>query len=203
MIDLAIGRILLLHNMILAFGGIPLLYMGDEIGLLNDSTYLDDEDLTGDNRWMHRPAMDWYLAEHRVDVETVSGRIFQGLTRLVRARKRTASLHAQAPVFPVWTHNEQVFGLLRESPRGRLLALANFSRTEQAISPHRLMEMGFDGPLINQIVQARRRQALRLRGDHRSQRGDQYDGPNYAWRHMRPFGWRKKSKISEFGFRIA
>jgi amylosucrase len=151
LIDLAIGRILLLHNMILAFGGIPLLYMGDEIGLLNDSTYLDDEDLTGDNRWMHRPAMDWYLAEHRVDVETVSGRIFQGLTRLVRARKRTASLHAQAPVFPVWTHNEQVFGLLRESPRGRLLALANFSRTEQAISPHRLMEMGFDGPLINQI----------------------------------------------------
>jgi len=42
-IDLAIKRILLLHGMIMSYGGIPLLYYGDEIGTLNDCTFLDDE----------------------------------------------------------------------------------------------------------------------------------------------------------------
>lgn len=151
LIELAISRILLLHNMILAFGGIPLLYMGDEIGLLNDKTYLEDKDLADDNRWMHRPKMDWELAEQRLSEQSVAGRIFQGLVRLIRARKRTPALHAEASRYPVWTHNEQIFGLIRESPRGRLLVLGNFSQTEQAMSPHRLMEMGFDGSLINRI----------------------------------------------------
>ncbi len=151
LIELAIGRILLLHNMILAFGGIPLLYMGDEIGLLNDNAYLNDDNLAGDNRWMHRPPMDWNLAEQRSDEKSVSGRIFQGLVHLIRTRKRIPALHAEAPAYAVWTYNEQVFGLLWESPRGRLLVLGNFSKTAQAISPHRLMEMGFDGPLVNQI----------------------------------------------------
>ncbi len=35
-LDLAVRRILLLHSIILAYGGIPLIYMGDELGLLND-----------------------------------------------------------------------------------------------------------------------------------------------------------------------
>ena len=35
--DRAIRIILLLHGMILSFGGIPLLYYGDELGTLNDS----------------------------------------------------------------------------------------------------------------------------------------------------------------------
>jgi amylosucrase len=65
--DLALRRILLIHSMILAFGGMPLLYMGDEIGLLNDDSYLDDPNLAGDNRWLHRPCMDWELAAKRDD----------------------------------------------------------------------------------------------------------------------------------------
>ncbi|MCZ7671409.1 MAG: alpha-amylase family glycosyl hydrolase [Chloroflexi bacterium] len=64
-IDLALRRITLLHSMILAFGGIPLLYMGDEIGLLNDHSYLQEPNLAGDNRWLHRPRMDWKLAAER------------------------------------------------------------------------------------------------------------------------------------------
>jgi hypothetical protein len=42
-----------------AYGGIPLLYMGDELALRNDSGYLADAALAPDNRWMHRPPMDW------------------------------------------------------------------------------------------------------------------------------------------------
>ena len=35
-------RILLLHAVAFAYGGLPLIYMGDELGLLNDAAYLDD-----------------------------------------------------------------------------------------------------------------------------------------------------------------
>ncbi len=150
-IDLAIGRILLLHAMIFAFGGIPLIYMGDEIGLLNDHSYLNDPDLADDNRWMHRPPMDWAKAAKRTDEKSIEGRIFQSLLRLIDARKRLFPLHARARSRPVWTHNEHIFGLIRESARGRVLVLGNFSEWGQAVSRHRLRELGFDGEMVDRI----------------------------------------------------
>jgi amylosucrase len=151
-LDLAVRRILLIHSLILAFGGIPLLYMGDEIGLLNDDSYLADPDLAGDNRWLHRPFMDWALAEKRHDWTSVNGRLFQSLRRLIHARQQTPALHAQAAASPVWSHNEQIFGLLRESPRGRLLILGNFSPQPQTVPAYRLHDLGFSGPLTDCIT---------------------------------------------------
>lgn len=150
-LDLAVRRILLIHSLILAFGGIPLLYMGDEIGLLNDPSYLEDPNLAADNRWLHRPRMDWALAEKRHDWQNVNGRLFQSLRQFIQARKRTPALHAQAGSRPVWTHNEQVFGLLRVSPRGRVLVLANFSPQPQTVPAHRLHELGFGGQRHDQL----------------------------------------------------
>lgn len=172
-IDLAVRRILLLHNLIFAFGGIPLLYMGDEIGLLNDHSYRDDPDLAGDNRWLHRPRMEWGRVERdEWGVESrsraaeaqrsggagekggaVSGRIFRGIQKLVAARKRVVALHARARAYAVWTHNEQVFGLLRESPRGRLLVLANFSERPQTVPGYRMDELGFGGRLTDVLTE--------------------------------------------------
>ncbi|HEX6384431.1 MAG TPA: amylosucrase [Anaerolineae bacterium] len=148
-IDLAIGRILLLHDMIFVFGGIPVIYMGDEIGMLNDYSYLDAPDLADDNRWLHRPVMDWEKAEERHDPQTITGRIFQGVQHLVEARQQTVALHAQADAHPVWTHNDHVFGLIRDSARGRLLILANFTEHPQTVPAYRLQEMGFGGPLFD------------------------------------------------------
>ncbi|MCB8934714.1 MAG: DUF3459 domain-containing protein, partial [Candidatus Promineofilum sp.] len=148
----AIRRILLLYNLIFAFGGIPLIYMGDEIGLLNDPSYRDDPERRDDNRWMHRPAMDWERAAERGDWWSVAGRIFQGMRRMLAVRRRTAAFHAQAGAFAVWTHNEAVFGLLRDSPRGRVLVLANFSERPQTVPGYRLHEMYFSGRLIDRLT---------------------------------------------------
>ena len=41
-VELAVRRVLLLHAVAFAHGGLPLIYMGDELGLLNDTSYLDD-----------------------------------------------------------------------------------------------------------------------------------------------------------------
>ncbi|MCC6604930.1 MAG: alpha-amylase family protein [Anaerolineae bacterium] len=152
-VELAIRRILLLHNLIFAYGGIPLLYMGDEIGLLNDHSYLDNPDLANDSRWIHRPFMNWDKAAERHDPHTITGRIYQGLCQLVAARKRTAVLHAETAVYPIWTYNDHVFGLLRDNPRGRLLILANVTEAHQTVSRHRLRELGFTGLLINRLTE--------------------------------------------------
>ena len=67
--ELAIRRVLLLYAVAFAHGGLPLIYMGDELGLLNDPAGREDPD----NRWMHRPFMDWTAAERRHDPASVRG----------------------------------------------------------------------------------------------------------------------------------
>ena len=147
----AVDRILLIHSMIMAFGGIPLLYMGDELGLLNDHSYQFEPDLAADNRWMHRPKMDWEAAAGRGDDGGVNGRLFQGMCRLIEARKQMDAFHAQASKRPVWTYNDHVFGLVRQSPRGQVLVLGNFSDQPQTITRQRLAELGFSGALLDRL----------------------------------------------------
>jgi amylosucrase len=131
--ELAIRRILLLHAVAFAHGGLPLIYMGDELGFLNDASYLDDPHKRDDNRWMHRPAMDWALAERRHDPATVEGRLWAGLKRLVAARRATRAIHVQGVTEPVWTGNDHVFGLVREQAGERLLVVANFTADPQPL----------------------------------------------------------------------
>src|SRR3954454_14526193 len=131
--DLAVRRVLLLYAIAFAHGGLPLVYMGDELGLRNDHTYEDDPARAGDNRWMHRPPMDWAGAERRHDPATVEGRLWAGLRRLVAARRVTRAVHAQASGDPFFTGNDHVFGLFREHAGHRLVVLANFTPVPQAV----------------------------------------------------------------------
>jgi amylosucrase len=57
-VELAIRRILVMHSVILSIGGIPLIYLGDEVGTLNDYGYRTDPARAEDSRWVHRPAAD-------------------------------------------------------------------------------------------------------------------------------------------------
>lgn len=143
-IDMSIRRIMLLYSIIFSYGGIPLIYSGDEIGLLNDHGYLQNPAKAKDNRWMHRPPMDWATAENRHDPNTVGGRIFNEMLDLVAARKSTPQIHATASVQAIWTGNDHVFGFLRYSlSSGKLLALSNFSEQPQSINTNLIREQGF------------------------------------------------------------
>ena len=59
----AVARIKMLLTLELGFGGVPLLYMGDELAMLNDYTFRKDPAHAADNRWVHRPKMDWQLVD--------------------------------------------------------------------------------------------------------------------------------------------
>jgi amylosucrase len=141
--ELAVRRILLLHAIAFAHGGLPLIYMGDELGLLNDTTYLAEPDKADDNRWMHRPRMDWEAAGRRHDAGTVEGRLWAGLRRLVDARRSTRAIHVQGVVEPIWTGNEHVFGLCRAQAGERLLVLGNFTADPQPVDRGVVTGRGF------------------------------------------------------------
>jgi amylosucrase len=133
-VGLATARIFLLHAAAFGYGGIPLVYMGDEIGLLNDRSYLDDPHLADDNRWLHRPRMRWDAAERRHDTASVEGRIFAGLRHLVGVRAALPALHAAVESTPVDVGGRAVLGLVRRHPAGTLLALYNLSAAWQPVA---------------------------------------------------------------------
>jgi amylosucrase len=121
-IDAAIHRILMGHALIASFGGIPLLYMGDELGFLNDHSYEADPSLAHDGRWMHRPKMDWAKAARRHDPTTIEGRIFAGIRHILARRRATPHIHAANPVEIVDLRIDGVFAdTWRSLPESGLL----------------------------------------------------------------------------------
>jgi amylosucrase len=141
--ELAIRRILLLYAIAFAHGGLPLIYMGDELGLRNHDGDLANPARRDDNRWMHRPPMDWEAAARRHDPSTVEGRLWAGLQRLIAARRASRAVHAQGRTEPVWTGSDHVFGLRREHAGERLLLLANFTADQQPVRVAMLHDHGF------------------------------------------------------------
>lgn len=136
-IELSIRRILLLHALILSSGGIPLIYMGDEVGTLNDYSFGEDSARASDSRWVHRPAIDWTKMAKRSDRTTVEGRIYSGIKNLLRIRRQNA-LFAGSQMEVLELKNEHVLAFIRSGPAGRLLVLANFSDSEQQIDANEL-----------------------------------------------------------------
>jgi amylosucrase len=146
--DEGVRRLLLLYGVILGFGGIPLLYMGDELGLANDLAYVDDPDHADDSRWVQRPEMNWLTADLRHQPTTVEGRVFAGFSRLIRARRSIASMHASGVVEWVWTGHPSVAGFVRRHPvHGAVMVLANFSEHATVIAPDFPMRHGLTSPV--------------------------------------------------------
>ena len=105
-------RVILAHALALSTGGIPLLYLGDELGQLNDYSYRDDPAHAGDSRWVHRPAADPVAFAARHDPTTVAGRIHARLTALIEARRRTPEF-ADIPLTPFHTPHPSIVGFQR------------------------------------------------------------------------------------------
>lgn len=137
-VDLAIRRIMLLHTAIMGFGGVPLLYMGDELGLLNDRSFADDPDHARDNRWVHRPRMDWGLAAAATsegdggsdDVVThawAARRVFAGLRHVAEVRAATPHLHARTESRVLSSPDARLLILKRDHPLGAMVQVYNVS----------------------------------------------------------------------------
>ena len=127
----AIDRLICGYAMVLGFGGIPLIYMGDEIGLINDKSFSKNPTKADDNRWIHRPEMDWSLVKSAVNGKGVEGQVYQAFGKLISARKSLASLHAATPAKVFVTDNPAVLVFERNHAAGRLVEIYNLSEQTQ------------------------------------------------------------------------
>jgi amylosucrase len=122
--EYALRRLLLVHGLALCFGGVPMLYMGDELGTCNDHAYRDDPARAHDTRWVQRAAFDEERFARRYDAHSPSGQVYAGLRRLVAARRRQPELAAGIPCAALATSDPALLALARGE---RFLSLSNFS----------------------------------------------------------------------------
>ena len=77
-IDAALARIFLAHAVAAGWGGVPVIWSGDELAQPNDPAWADEPGHEDDNRWAHRPRLDWMRAQARDNAGTIPGQVFGG-----------------------------------------------------------------------------------------------------------------------------
>ena len=146
--DAALTRLETMYAVAYSFGGIPLVYMGDELALRNDPHWAVDPRHADDNRWLHRPEMDWSTAARRVEPGTPEHRMFTALRNLGRARRSTPALRSDADTWVVAHSNARVLAYVRSHPRGApLLGVACFSDDEELVNGSVLSNAGISAPV--------------------------------------------------------
>ena len=135
-IQRSIDRINMLHAIILSFGGIPVIYSGDEIAMLNDYSFLTYPSKSDDNRWMHRPKLDWKAAENRGNKRTPEGKVFTALQKMISLRKEISEFADENNVHLVESTNEHIFAFKRELGDESTLIIANFNDADEDAFAH-------------------------------------------------------------------
>ncbi len=123
----AIDRMVLMQACSFFVGGLPMLFYGDELGCTNDYTYLQDPSKNYDNRWMHRPMMDWKKVPLIDEIGSVEQRIFSATQRLISIRKKLPLLSDYCNIEWLSPYNIHVAGFVRSLDEQRLYCLFNFS----------------------------------------------------------------------------
>ncbi len=127
-IDHAVDRILLGHALMASYGGIPLVYMGDELALLNDYSYLDVPEHAHDSRWVHRPVMDWTRTARLPDGgATPEGRVFEGIAHILARRAAVPGFHGAVATEILETGQKGLFAFARRAPTGPIVCVFNFT----------------------------------------------------------------------------
>ncbi|MCL4109424.1 UNVERIFIED_CONTAM: hypothetical protein GTU68_043652 [Idotea baltica] len=147
-IEMAIERIKLLQGVTFTIGGIPLIYLGDEIATLNDYSYAEDPEKEGDSRWLHRPQFDWERADNRSDSDSPEGAVFQNLLKLTQMRLNNMAI-ARGDTEIVNLGNDHIFGYFRVHSEQSILCLANFSDQPQAVQAPQLRKFGLKKSLVD------------------------------------------------------
>jgi amylosucrase len=132
-LDLAVQRYLLAHEIMLGFGGLPLLYMGDELGLTNYYDYADEPEHADDNRWVHRPPMPWDRAERRHVEGTLEHRIWHGIRHAITVRAALPSMDASVEAEIMDPVNPAVLVFLRHFSTQTMVGVYNMSMDRQVL----------------------------------------------------------------------
>jgi amylosucrase len=135
--ELALRRIELLYGLISSLTGIPMVFSGDELALRNDYSWEGVSELAEDNRWMHRPPMDWETAARRGLSGTIEARIFAWIKGCFAIRRGVPAFAQDAPFEIILSPSENVLLCLRRPKAGSapsVLVAANFAPEVKSVA---------------------------------------------------------------------
>jgi amylosucrase len=110
--------------------------MGDELGMLNDESYKLDTAKADDNRWIHRPKMEWELASKAAKGDGVAGRVFEAISNLIKARKNLASIHASVTAETATQNDGAILLIRRKHAAGLLTEIYNLTEKTQYLDTY-------------------------------------------------------------------
>lgn len=141
LVKMAVRRINMMYGVLTSIGGVPLIFLGEEWGLLNDYSYLEDSNKAMDSRWVHRPRMDWSVLKELKKKGSVQRHLFESLQHLFEVRKQLPALTGnQMRLLPV--DHPNILAYLRWHDENTLTVLANFSEHAQTIDVRSLRTEG-------------------------------------------------------------
>jgi amylosucrase len=148
MIELSIRKILMMQAHTFFIGGVPMLFYGDETGYTNDYSYQNDIGKSYDNRWMHRPVIDWKRNEQIHLAGTITHRIFSGTQKLIGIRKALSIVSDYKNLTWLTPHNIHVAGYLRAQDEQKLYCVFNFSNKPAFLTWFAFKEHGAHGQAL-------------------------------------------------------
>lgn len=141
-IENALRKIILMQAQAMFMGGIPMLFYGDELAYTNDYSFLQDPGKRYDNRWMHRPVMDWKRNENRNKDNSFQHRIFSETQKLITIRKALPVISDTKNVTWMTPHNIHVAGFVRTNEKTKLYCLFNYKDTASFVTWYAFKEHG-------------------------------------------------------------
>ncbi len=124
-------RLLMAYRLLLGFGGIPVIWSGDELGLPNDPGWAQEAGHEADNRWTHRPRLPWDVAGRRHEPGTTEHEVFGALQNAARVRASLPAMHASVMSEALDSVNPAVALVARRGPSQTLVVVANLAGVEQ------------------------------------------------------------------------
>ena len=153
--ELALKRMQLINGLIMSVSGIPLIYSGDEVGMLNNHDYKKDGQKAHDSRWLHRSKFDWQVVDTlKEDTASNSALVYNGLKRLIALRKSEEVFTSDAPTYSLELHKKEVLGTYKKTDRGLLMGVFNFSEDRQFVDTRAIREAA-DGEALRDLIQGK------------------------------------------------
>jgi amylosucrase len=142
-IEISIRKILLMQANSFFLGGLPMLFYGDEAAYLNDYSFLDIPEKSYDNRWLHRPMIDWEKNKLTQVPGTVENRVYSATRKLLSIRKKLPIVADFKNIQWLPRFNIHVAGFVRNSSEKNLYCLFNYSNESAYLTWHAFRQNGF------------------------------------------------------------
>ncbi|MFZ1749767.1 MAG: alpha-glucosidase C-terminal domain-containing protein, partial [Saprospiraceae bacterium] len=171
-IQLSIQKIILMQAHAIFLGGIPMLFYGDELGYTNDYNFERDPSRSDDNRWMHRPVIDWKKVKLTTKANTIENQIFLSTKRLLDMRKRHDVMADLNNTHWVTTFNKHIAVYIRQKNETKIYCIYNFSKHTTYLTWELFKQ---NGPWKNTLTDLWSGKTMEVRADYEHFKVEPYE----------------------------